>query len=90
MQQRTEIPLAFPVDFDGEQVSCLSLRRPTGADLELISDTGNPTGQSILMIANLAERSPDFVRAMDASDVLKVGDWVKECMAGPLPAAPKG
>lgn len=64
----TTITLREPIEMGGAKVGVLSLRRPKVRDLEAIDKVQGETAKTVMLIAHLAEWTPDQVRELDAAD----------------------
>ena len=71
------IKLDYPVKANGATVSELNIRRPTVADLRRMNmKVKDEMGQSIALLSDLAEITPDTVEAMDVADFKRVNEVV--------------
>ncbi|MEK0158697.1 phage tail assembly protein [Pseudoalteromonas piscicida] len=67
------ITLAFPIEYKGETVSELSMRRPKLKDQLRSMTSGKSDAESEKdLFANLCEQSPDFMDELDLSDYKKL------------------
>jgi hypothetical protein len=73
----TEIKLEYPVEFQGEVITALTLRRIKGKDLKKLDSRGEDMESSFLLFADLSEMAPDFFDEMDGADIEKVGEVVE-------------
>lgn len=64
-----DIPLNFPITFDGETISKLTMRRPKLKDSKLAAaQPGDDTERGIWMIARLCNVQPELLDELDLSD----------------------
>ncbi|NOU53090.1 phage tail assembly protein [Pseudoalteromonas sp. JBTF-M23] len=69
----TTITLAFPIEYKGETVSELSMRRPKLKDQLRSMTSGKSDAESEKdLFANLCEQAPDFMDELDLSDYQQV------------------
>ncbi|RPE72545.1 tail assembly chaperone E/41/14-like protein [Tibeticola sediminis] len=76
----TTITLREPVEINGAQIGVLSLRRPKVRDLEAIDKVQGETAKTVMLIANLAEWTPEQVRELDAADFAAASKAVAEML----------
>lgn len=69
-----------PIDINGAKVSVLKLRRPKVRDLEAIDKIPGDTAKTVMLVANLAEWTPEQVRELDAADFAAASKAVAEMM----------
>ena len=78
---RHTIPLRFPVDFGGERVTEVSLRRPKGREIRQTQNgKGSQIDRSFQMMANLAEVEVELIDELDAADVRRIDKWLDGVM----------
>lgn len=66
---RTDVPLNYPIFFEGREYVTLSIRRPKVRDMLSVEDNqANDAQKEIDLFANLCECSPDLVTELDMSD----------------------
>lgn len=71
--------LAYPVTFNGETVSSLTLRRPAGREIRALNNgSGSQIDRSFVMMASLAEREFALFDELDGSDIKKMDTWLNE------------
>lgn len=90
MAKKTEkkIPLAFPVEWEGEVVDHVTLHRPRGKDLRAIENAeGGELDQAFVAISRICRVSMDFVDEMDAEDITTVGEALEDFLPGMAPPA---
>lgn len=65
----TKLELKYPVEYQGEKISVLNVRRPVVRDL-LASESagGSDAVQDVQMMAALCDLAPDAVHALDLAD----------------------
>lgn len=73
----TDVVLDYPVEFQGETVTKLTLRRIKGKDLKKLDSRGEDMESSFLLFADLAEMSPEFFDEVDGADIEKVGEVIE-------------
>lgn len=66
--------LQYPFEFDGEEVTELTLRRLKRRDLKKFEKIKSNTAKVDAMIADLAEVSPNLVDELDAVDIRGLSD----------------
>lgn len=76
----TTITLREPVEINGAKVGVLKLRRPKVRDLEAIDKIQGETAKTVMLVANLAEWTPDQVRELDAADFAAASKAVAEML----------
>ncbi|WP_114649095.1 phage tail assembly protein [Pseudothauera hydrothermalis] len=76
----TTMTLREPVEINGAQVGVLRLRRPKVRDLEAIDKIPGETAKTVMLIANLAEWTPEQVRELDAADFAAASKVVAEML----------
>jgi hypothetical protein len=76
----TTLTLREPIEINGAKVGVLKLRRPKARDLEAIDKVSGETAKSIMLIANLAEWTPEQVRELDAADFAAASKAVAEML----------
>lgn len=73
--------LDYPVTFNGETVSSVTLRRPKGREIrELNNGKGSQIDRSFQLMASLADREVALFDEMDASDIKKMDAWLNEVL----------
>lgn len=77
---RETIELEYPVIFEGQEISELSLRRPRMRDMKRQQQKKDDLDKALTMIADLAEVSPKLVEELDPVDFTTLSDWVGNCM----------
>lgn len=68
----TNIPLKYPVTFDGHEYSVLNMRRCKVKDRRLAAQKKTPEEQELALIANLCEVPPAVLDELDAVDYAKL------------------
>lgn len=76
------VKLKFPIESAGQKISELKLRRPKAADLEVMDTAIGEISKTILLIANLTERSPEEIRLLDAADYMTIQEEVQGFLDG--------
>jgi hypothetical protein len=73
--------LDYPVNFQGETIKSLTLRRPKGREIRAMqSGKGSNIERSFEMMGSLAERPSDLFDEMDAADIRKIDGWLNEIL----------
>lgn len=73
--------LQFPVDFNGEVVKSVTLRRPKGREIRALNNgTGSQIDLSFQMMANLADREVELFDEMDGGDIKKIDAWLNKVL----------
>lgn len=71
--------LEFPITFNGERVTSLTLRRPKGREIRAMQNgKGTAIDRSFEMMATLAEREFALIDDLDAADIKKMDAWLNE------------
>lgn len=70
------IELEYPIEIDGVEIKSLRLRRPKVRDLQVMEREKTDMAKTIMLIANLAEITPEQVQEMDAGDFARVSEVV--------------
>jgi len=73
---KVTIKLEFPVEFAGDLIEEISLRRATGKDLKATIKGMAGVGESLALAARLSDQLPAVFDLMDAADVSAVLDEV--------------
>lgn len=71
MDDREGIPLRRPIEGASGKIDHVALRRPKVRDIEAI-DQYEGQKREIMLIANLAELTPDEVRELDIADFKRI------------------
>jgi hypothetical protein len=76
MSNKRKVPKKLkiePVEFNGETVSELTIRRIKGRDLMRLGKHGGSDMDSMLrgLLPDLIDQTPEFVEEMDAEDVME-------------------
>ena len=89
MKDCVSIALNYPVQFEGRNVSSLSLRRPIVRDFLIATKTGqDEISREINLFANLCNVSPEMIEQMDMSDYAKLQKTYADFTSGsPTPRA---
>lgn len=70
MRTEAEIKLAFPIDFDGEHITSLTIRRPKVRDnTKARAVKGDDMDRGLALIANLIERPVELMQELDEVDL---------------------
>jgi hypothetical protein len=70
-----EIKLAFPVDFNGEKITSLTMRRPKVRDkLKAKKTKGDDEDRALALMADLVEQPVEMLGELDEVDISKLGD----------------
>lgn len=70
-----EIKLAFPVDFDGEKITSLTMRRPKVRDkLKAKKVKGDDEDRALALMADLVEQPIEMIGELDEVDIAKLGE----------------
>lgn len=73
--------LKFPVPFNGETITKVTLRRPKGREIRAMNNgKGSQIDRSFEMMASLADREVELFDEMDAADIKKIDDWLEGVM----------
>jgi len=71
--------LEYSVQFGGETITFLNLRRPKGREIRAMQNgKGTPIDRTFEMMATLAEREVALIDELDAADVKKIDAWLNE------------
>ncbi len=71
--------LDYPVNFGGEAITNLTLRRPKGREIRAMQNgKGTAIDRTFEMMATLAEREVALIDELDAADVKKIDAWLNE------------
>lgn len=91
MQKTVTYTLISPIEFNGETVTEITLRRPKGRDMKRATNAGasKPGDAAADMIVNLAEISPQLLDELDGEDWLALVDVVGNFMEKRGPGAQK-
>lgn len=75
-----EITLLRPVEADGAELKAITLREPTGGDIELACRHASEATRMVHLVAMTGDVSPDQVRALKGVDFMRlsrlVGDFL--------------
>lgn len=75
-----ELQLKHPFEFNGEQVTTLSIRRPKLRDMKRVQKVKDDLEKSITMLADLAEVEPKLLEELDTEDFTRACDLLGEFM----------
>lgn len=76
MNEKVTIELDQPIEFAGEPITSISLRRATGKDLRLAMKGKNNVEDSLALASRLSGHVPAVFDLMDAADVQAVLEQV--------------
>ena len=83
-----DIQLSTPIRINGAEVGVMRLRRPKVRDLERMDHAqGGDMEKSILLLASLAEWTPDQIRDLDAADFMAASQAVEAMLGKPGPGS---
>jgi hypothetical protein len=69
------ITLSFPVDFDGEKINSLTMRRPKVRDkLKAKKVKGDDEDRALALMADLVEQPLEMLGELDEVDIAKLGE----------------
>jgi hypothetical protein len=72
-RESADIVLDFPFDFDGENVTSITMRRPKVRDkLRAKNTKGDEMDKGMALISNLVERPLEFLMEIDEVDLDKL------------------
>ena len=80
MANSETVELEYPFEFQGEQITEITIRRPKMRDMKNTQKIKDDMEKSIRMIADLAEVPPKLVEELDTLDFGKVSAKVGEFM----------
>lgn len=70
-----EITLKHPVEFQGQTINTLNLRRPKVKDMLAAQKTkGSDAEREVAMFANLCEQDPRMIEELEMADYLQLQD----------------
>jgi len=69
-----EIKLDYPIDYNGQNRTSVTMRRPKLRDFEAVDAIHGDIEKSVRLIANLSEMTPDEVRELDMTDYRRVNE----------------
>lgn len=73
------ISLDYPVEFKGQRLDTLHMRRPKVRDqIAVQSDTESSAEQEFNLFANLCEVSPEVLKDMDLKDYTKLQEAYRD------------
>jgi hypothetical protein len=81
-------PLAFPFEFDGKEISEVTMRRAKGRDLERMEAAGKDFAAGMVTLSCLTDLPVDAIREMDSEDIAMLSEQVPDFLA--KPRAPAG
>ncbi|MGD9918607.1 MAG: phage tail assembly protein [Paenirhodobacter sp.] len=82
------VTLKYPVKFQGEEVTSLTIRRPKMRDLKKMQGIKDEMEKAMTLIADLAEVDPKFVGELDPDDFKVLSDKVGEYMGASADQTP--
>ncbi len=69
--------LQYPIDHQGQRYTSLSLRRTNAGDMETLTNgQKNDFNNSIKLLADLTEQSPELIKALDTVDYFALTEIV--------------
>ena len=67
---KTKVTLKYPFDIGTENITEVSLRRPTGRDLAAMDEAGDGENKrAMILISSLCDVPPNYAFKMDAVDI---------------------
>ena len=76
-----EFVLDYPISFNGETVSSVTLRRPKGREIRNMGNgPGSNLDRSFALIATLADRETELFDEMDGGDFTKISNWLNKIL----------
>ena len=76
------IKLNYPVDYNGEKVEQITMRRPKVQDrLTAEKSGGSDIEKEMRLIANLCEVAPDFILQLDLADYTMVQEKLSDFLS---------
>lgn len=74
-------PLAFPFEFEGKEISEVTMRRAKGRDIERMEAAGKEFAAALVTLSCLSDLPVDAIREMDSEDIAMLSEHVPDFLA---------
>ncbi|GAB6176908.1 hypothetical protein JCM16814_35050 [Desulfobaculum senezii] len=75
------ITLEYPVQYKGQKLETLNMRRPKVRDQIAVQRAGTDVEQELRLFANLCEVSPEVLEGMDLKDYTKLQEVYRDFLS---------
>ncbi|MFK4765482.1 phage tail assembly protein [Desulfobaculum sp. SPO524] len=75
------ITLEYPVEYKGQKLETLNMRRPKVRDQIAVQSAGTDVEQELRLFANLCEVSPEVLEGMDLKDYTKLQEVYRDFLS---------